>query len=320
MRKITFLMTAVLLSAVSNLLAQTATFDDLTLEPDSFWNGSDLSGGFYDEGVYFVNYYDTSYGGFWNGGFAYSNMVDSVTAGYTNEYSVMAGHAYSGDNFAVVNPGAYNTSYVKLSEISKIDGFYITNSTYAYISMRDGDDYAKKFGGDSGDDPDWFKLTAYGYSGTTLTDSAEFYLADYRFSDNSQDYIVKEWKWFDLSALGNVDSVVFKLNSSDVGDYGMNTPAFFCMDNLSISPAGIQAVENTNIVKLFPNPVSDILQFSSTNTIKHIDVVNIYGQVLMNKDFSQNYRMMDLSKLSSGIYFLKISTNNGLITKKIIKK
>jgi hypothetical protein len=34
--------------------------------------------------------------------------------------------------------------------------------------MRDGDGFGKKFGGTTGMDPDWFKLTIKGYSGGAL--------------------------------------------------------------------------------------------------------------------------------------------------------
>jgi hypothetical protein len=33
----------------------------------------------------------------------------------------------------------------------QVEGLYITNGTYPYLSMRDGDGFAKKFGGASGD-------------------------------------------------------------------------------------------------------------------------------------------------------------------------
>jgi hypothetical protein len=38
-----------------------------------------------------------------------------------------------------------------------VTGAYFTNTTYAALSMLSGDSFAKKFGGASGDDPDWFK-------------------------------------------------------------------------------------------------------------------------------------------------------------------
>ena len=64
------------------------------------------------------------------------------------------------------------------------------------------------------------------------TDSVDFYLADYRFADNSEDYIVKDWTFVSLEALGDVDSLLFSLTSTDNDSmFGMNTPAYFCMDN-----------------------------------------------------------------------------------------
>ncbi len=320
MRKISLLMLAILLSAAFSLQAQTvSTFDDLTLQPDSFWNGSDLSGGFINQGVYFINYYDTSYGGFWNGGFAYSNKTDSVTAGYTNEYSVMAGYAYSGTNFAVANPGSFNTTYIKLLVVEDVTGFFVTNSTYAYISMRDGDAYAKKFGGTTGDDPDWFKLTVDGYNNGTLTDSAGFYLADFRFSDNSQDYILKDWTWFDLSALGNIDSLVFRLSSSDVGQYGINTPAFFCMDDFSVNPTGVKTVEDQVNLNVFPNPVSDVLIIQSESIMSSVELISLQGNLLRKVNPHTHQLALDIKSFPSGIYLLRMQTVNGLFLRKIIK-
>ncbi len=321
MRKITFFMTAVLMSAFINLTAQSVSnFDDLSLQPDTFWNGSDLSGGFYNQDVYFVNYYDTSWGGFWNGGFAYSNMTDSVTAGYTNEYSVMTGHAYSGSNFAVVNPGSFNTTYVKLPSTGQVAGFFVTNSTYAYISMRDGDAYAKKFGGSTGDDPDWFKLTVDGYSNGSFTDSAEIYLADYRFTDNAQDYILKEWTWFELTGLGDVDSLVFRLNSSDVGQYGMNTPAFFCMDDFQYNPLYAESFDIHPDVKVYPNPARDIVFVNSSLPVNKVGVFTLDGEMVISETNLSQVLQLDISGMPSGIYFLKIQTDNCQIIKKIIKE
>jgi len=45
--------------------------------------------------------------------------------------------------------------------------------------------FAKKFGGTSGNDQDWFKMTAIGYNAAgDSVKSVDFYLADYRFDDN----------------------------------------------------------------------------------------------------------------------------------------
>ncbi|MBI4648026.1 MAG: DUF4465 domain-containing protein [Bacteroidia bacterium] len=317
MKKVTFLMTALLLSAFAQLMAQTATFDDLTLQPDSFWNGSDLSGGFYNANCYFVNYYDTSFGGSWSG-FAYSNKTDSITAGYTNMYSVMAGHAYSGNNFTVAYVNSFTTTYVRLPDSVYNVVFYVTNSTYAYISMRDGDAFAKKFGGTSGNDPDWFKLTVDGYNNGIFTDSAEFYLADFRFN-NSQDYILKDWDIFDLSLLGVVDSLVFRLSSSDVGLWGMNTPAYFCMENLMTMPVSVEEATKKSDINIFPNPCINLATIDIAGKIDRLVIRNITGKTLL--EFNKpDIRQIDVSILPDGVYVLEISFNNKTIMQKMIKQ
>lgn len=74
--------------------------------------------------------------------------------------------------------------------------------------MLEGDGFVKKFGGEFGDDFDFFFLIIKKYFGGELSiDSVNFYLVDYWFEDNSQDYIVEEWIYVDLSIFGNVDSL-----------------------------------------------------------------------------------------------------------------
>ncbi len=113
----------------------------------------------------------------------------------------------------------------------------VTNTVYPYFSMLNGDQFARKFGGDSGDDPDYFLLTITGLDGNNQPVGAlEFYLADYRFENNSLDYLVDTWTEVDLSPLNGAAALSFGLTSSDVGEFGMNTPAYFAIDNLALVP------------------------------------------------------------------------------------
>ena len=127
-----------------------------------------------------------------------------------------------------------------LSTAGIVNGLYVTNNNFAYYSMLNGDTYSKKFGGVSGDEEDWFLLTITGKdAGGSEVGSVEFYLADYRFADNSQDYIVNTWEYVDLMGLGVVQSLEFSLSSSDMGSFGMNTPGYFALDTVVPEPATI---------------------------------------------------------------------------------
>ncbi len=72
-------------------------------------------------------------------------------------------------------------------------------------------------------------------------------------------------------------------------------------------------------VTLYPNPVKDILNFSAKNDITSIAIFNVNGQELINKTVNSLNSELDLSYLSSGIYFAKVMANNATETFKIIK-
>ncbi|MDD5328113.1 MAG: DUF4465 domain-containing protein [Phycisphaerae bacterium] len=216
--------------------ADIAGFDDLSLSPESYWNGSDQSGDFASGGTYFNNNYNSTYGS-WDG-FAYSNITDTASSGLTAQYNAITGVGQNGSaNYGISYIGWAELPTITLDIAGVVDGLYVTNNNYAYYSMLNGDAYGKKFGGSSGNDEDWFLLTVTGKNiSGIVTDTIDFYLADYRFADNSEDYIVDMWEYVDLSSLGTVKNIEFNLSSSDTGVMGMNTPAYFAMDNLSYVP------------------------------------------------------------------------------------
>jgi hypothetical protein len=164
-------------------------------------------------------------------GFTYSNETDITTEGYTNDTSAYAGTP--GNTYSV----CYVDSYAGAQEIvfdieSTISGMWVTNTTYAYYSMLNGDGFAKKFGGEIGTDPDWFKLSITG-TGSSGSETVDFMLADFTSENSSEDYIIDNWTWVDLSELGDVSTLSFALSSTDNNDFGMKTPAYFAFDNLN---------------------------------------------------------------------------------------
>ena len=213
-------------------------FEDLTLAADSYWT-ADATGvfSFASDDASFNQYSEP--GSFYWEGFTYSNMTDTTTAGYLNQASPIPGSGVSGStNFGVGYMGFMGTlpaiRFTGTPSGIPIAGAYVTNTTAAYLAMRDGDAYAKKFGGTSGADPDWFKLSVVGIDSTDATTGlVELYLADFRFADASDDYILDEWTWVDLSSLGTVVGLRFTLSSTDNGAYGINTPAYFAIDDIA---------------------------------------------------------------------------------------
>lgn len=239
---------AVATSLASNSSAQQIDFDELNLAENSFFDGygsGAVSGEWESRGLEFNT---NRFGPGWS----YSNVDDPTTAGFGNQWAAITGSGLGGSgNYALANSLSPQGAFVNLDTERIIESVFVTNSTYAAISMRDGDSFAKPFGGASGNDPDFFKVIFTGFTAHNAegseTGRVEFYLADYRFDDNRLDFIVDQWENVDLSGLGAVSSFAVSFEGSDVGEFGLNTPAYVAIDNISL---GVSVPEPTSFFAL----------------------------------------------------------------------
>jgi hypothetical protein len=103
----------------------------------------------------------------------------------------------------------------------------------------------------------------------------------------------------------------------------------FVPDNITGSPANpykinyiISRTDNVNLnsLKVYPNPVIDILHFvSTTDMIEEIEIVDNLGRVLMS-DYKLNKNVLHVDKLVPGIYTLRIKSNGKINNQLFIKK
>jgi hypothetical protein len=320
MRK--FYLMAVMTAAFFSLSAQrTATFEDVELPDSSFYNGSDGAGGFTSGDFWFPLDYNSTWDS-WSG-FSLSNMMDTVTPGYQNQYSSIAGGGAGGSEkyVTVYDSGELN---LILQEDMKINGFFITNTTYAYLAMKEGSDWTKKFGGSDGTEPDYFKLMVWGRTPAGhFTDTIEYFLADFRFEDPNEDFIVKEWEWLDLASLGLVNVLNFSLESSDVGEYGMNTPAYFCLDDFTGAvPSFSSPVEKTQTeLKVYPNPIRDELYIDVPQDTEQVVITNMSGKIFFRSDNPEpgTHRIGEVNRLPSGILIVYLNKGQDRLYKKVVK-
>ena len=223
----------------STTYAGLSTFDTKDTGPNNYYRPATSGNHDWSDGSASFNMQEFGYS--W-AGFTYSDVNDTISTGYDNQYAVY------GDGLDYSDAGVYAVGYVDgynginptitFGSAQTVNGFYANNTTYAALDMINGSDFSKKFGGASGNDEDWFMLTIEGKNaGGTSQGTVDFYLADYRFADNGQDYIVNDWAWVDLTSLeGDVSSLTFSLSSSDTGGFGMNTPSYFALDNIDAIP------------------------------------------------------------------------------------
>lgn len=77
-----------------------------------------------------------------------------------------------------------------------------------------------------------------------------------------------------------------------------------------------------NSFSMTPNPAKNFVTINSTdnNTINAIEVVDINGRTVLNAKPNAIESNIDLSTLSSGVYMVKINSEKGSVTKKLVKE
>jgi hypothetical protein len=88
------------------------------------------------------------------------------------------------------------------------------------------------------------------------------------------------------------------------------------IDN-TLSSSNYEALNKS--IRVFPNPTSDLIHLDHDIPIQFNKVI-LYNSLGVSIKVNLTNRIIDITNLNSGIYFLKIETSIGSITKKIIKK
>ncbi len=258
--------------------------------------------------------YDTSFGGYWSSGWAISRKIDSATVKSSSSrhlFCAKPGKGFGNSNTFVVGQNGSAFSYPWTSG-SALTGFYISNSTYTYNSMKLGDFFGKKFGGKTGKDLDYLFVRVKSWVKNQLKDSQDVYLADFRFADSTKDYILKDWNKVVLSPW-RTDSVSFEMYGSDTGIYGLNTPAFFVIDNVSIDRLENVSRRANLQVSLFPNPASNAIKIASSSKLLNYKILNILGIEIKSSVTNEGIENIDLAGFTTGTYIFIGETADGFM-------
>jgi hypothetical protein len=311
----------------------TESFDTFTLTPNSFYqdvNGTDWQSSLTSPMVFSYDYS----GGAWTGGFAYTNMKDTVDGTAANLYGASTYTAFDGSNYAT----AQNKAVIRLPNssnfLNNVSGFFATNTTHVWKTVKNGSAGCRKFGDTTGtfapdtmlqgEYPDWLKLVVFGYrNGNMVADSVEMYLADYRLPGTQNDYIVTDWRYVNCRKFPYVDSLMMIMRSSDNGITGMNTPGYFSIDRFTTTNAiSVPELENISGISMYPNPAGKQLSVSYTaksDAEVNLTVYDVYGKLILKQQQialrGNNNIKLETEALESGVYVMELS--NGPSSKKI---
>ncbi len=194
-----------------------------------------------------------------------------------------------------------------------VRGMYVCNHPWSYYNCLEGGGVATAFGKEG----DCLKLIVHGldayYEETGST--VEHILAEYKDGQLRQS---KAWQWVDLSPLGNVGGLAYTMETTDIGEYGPNTATYFCLDRLTIAPAGYNPTATPAVhgpaVSAWPNPFADCLMVS-TPTAAEAALYDLSGQAVLTAALQPGNNRLDVADLPQGTYVLRIGSN----TMKLIK-
>ena len=314
----------------------TETFEGLTSVIDSgqVLNGKNSFKKYESEFASFQFDWDTSYGGYWAKNWAASRVIYNkeetsdfakhlyaAKPGFgcqSSDYD-FASHSNSKNVFLV---GQNNSGFRLMTPIDghlQVVQLRISNSTYAYNSMKFGDFVGKKF---SAADKDSFILIITGFSGSQKQFSKRVSLADYRFADTNKNFMLDTWQIVKFNQNETADSLSFTLVSSDNGQFGMNTPAFFVMDNVTVAEfTGSVNKIATQVVRSYPNPATHSIQFEIPSSQTNVLIFQSNGILCKQTQIQSSFESVNIDDLSAGLYVVKMQNALGqTLNTKFIKQ
>jgi len=140
---------------------------------------------------------------------------------------------------------------------------------------------------------------------------------------------------FDVSNMPTTGVMSFLLNSDPIAMgaggvldsfYNSNIDNTSTLDYFSGIAPGLDSfmfdtlssieLENPSFgITIYPNPASEIVHIETAATVEHIELFNIGGELVMTK---ANANQLNIHELASGVYFMKITSNKMVSTKKLV--
>lgn len=109
--------------------------------------------------------------------------------------------------------------------------------------------------------------------------------------------------------------------SSRVGIYfDYNTPVLTNRVTTVFKTLSVKENEQDNSIKIYPNPVNKMLNIKADGIIRTVYLYDAQGRILMTQLLKENQVSFDLSSYAAGVYFVKIVTDEGAKTEKIVNR
>lgn len=78
--------------------------------------------------------------------------------------------------------------------------------------------------------------------------------------------------------------------------------------------------EVDNSIEVYPNPTASIVTIECNNSIKSIQLYDVQGRLLQTQILDNQIASIDISQKQAGVYFVKVTSENGVKVERIIKE
>ena len=271
----------------------------------------------------------------WVGPYAFTTLCATITPAYTNDFTTFLGNCWEEGNDTDILTGPNNTNGAWGA-----DGFLNVGTTgAAKINLYNTGDQ------------DWIVSPTFDFSAGSLGLAFDVGVTTFAGtgasamgSDDEVQVLISNddgatWISLETFNVGNTPSNTGDAKLYDLAAYTSATTKFafwategavddaedydFFIDNFRVDVYAALGVADLKLVegfKAYPNPVIDELTVSAKSEIKQLSIVNMLGQTVRTVTPNSRDYKLNLSDLTSGIYFVKATVNNTEGTFRIVKK
>ena len=142
---------------------------------------------------------------------------------------------------------------------------------------------------------------------TTGRNTSDFNTVLFSETNSTDSYVQRGWN---LSNFGGQTIYIAFHNISAMGGDAL------IFDDIHIGTGvGVNEVNNVNVA-VYPNPVSDVLNIRGEG-IQQIELMDVNGRTVMTSGATSQ---LNLDGMAAGLYMVRVITNEGVHTQKIVKK
>jgi PKD repeat protein len=130
--------------------------------------------------------------------------------------------------------------------------------------------------------------------------------------------------WYDAASGGNVVPNTTLLISGTTYFATQTIGGCESINRLAVTVTSGACLKNDNFsfnqIKIYPNPVTEMLTISNTEIISSVEIIDMLGRTLFHKDTNGLETQIDMSYLPTATYLVQVKVGDAIKTVKIIKK